>query len=46
MAAKVEGVEGPTSPPQGVDWGRSRTRHPWIMQSMYGRKKATNPCNA
>lgn len=32
IAVKVEGVEGPASPPQGVDGGRSRTRHPWVMQ--------------
>ncbi len=42
MAAKVEGVEGPASPPQGVDGGRSRTRHTRVMQSMCGSKEA-NP---
>lgn len=31
-AAKVEGIEGRTGPPQGVDGGGSRTRHPWITQ--------------
>lgn len=29
MAAEVEGVEGPTCPPQGVDGGRCRARHLW-----------------
>lgn len=45
MAAKVEGVEGPASPPQGVDWGRSGTRHPWVMQSVHRCKEAANPCH-
>lgn len=44
MAVEVEGVKRPTGPPQGVDGGRSRTRHPWVMQSIYGWKKATNSC--
>lgn len=39
MALKVEGVEGPTSTPQCVDGGGSRTRHPKVMHSKYGLKK-------
>lgn len=41
MAAKVEGVEGPISPPQGVDGGWSRTRHPWVEESVYAWKGDT-----
>lgn len=45
IAAKMEGVEGPTSSPQGVDGERSGTRHPWVAQSMCGCKEAANLCH-
>lgn len=35
MAVEVEGVEGPSGTPQGIDGDRSRTRHLWVTRSIY-----------
>lgn len=39
MAAKVKGVKGATSTPQGVDRRWRRTSHSWGIQSMSGSKE-------
>lgn len=39
MAAKVECVEGRSRPPQGVDGGRRRTRHPQITVINVGKQR-------
>lgn len=43
MAAKVEGVEGPTSTPQGVEGGWSRTGHPWVRAIKVGMQRGREP---